>query len=73
MKVLELIGQLIDLHKAHGNIEVILQADQEGNSYDGIRGADYTFVDRDYQQTYDSQDDAEECGEVVKEVIVVYP
>lgn len=70
MKMLELIGQLIDLHKAHGNIPVILQSDQEGNYYESPRGAEFTYYDGD-ESTFDSADEAEENG--AKPVIVVYP
>lgn len=71
MKLLELIHQLIDLHKAHGNIEVILQSDQEGNGYQCPRGAEFTFVTPDFDATVDTQEEAVEYG--ARPCIVVYP
>jgi hypothetical protein len=68
MKVLELIQQLIDLHKAHGNIRVILQGDQEGNDYDTCRGAERTFYEDGC-----TTDCREEAGDDAQEVIVIYP
>lgn len=68
MKLLELIGQLIDLHKAHGNIPVILQSDQEGNYYEAVSGAERTFY-----EDGSTADCREEAGEDAQEVIVVYP
>ena len=68
MKLLELIGQLIDLHKAHGNIPVILQSDQEGNYYEYARGAERTFY-----EDGSTSDCREEAGEDAREVIVVFP
>lgn len=70
MKLLELIGQLIDLHKTHGNIQVILQADEEGNYYESPRGAEFTYYDGD-ESTFDNAEEAEENG--ARPVIVVYP
>lgn len=66
MKVLKLIQELIDLHKARGNIDVILQADHYG--YDDARGCEYTLYDGD-EGTYDCP---EEAPDDVREVIVVY-
>lgn len=68
MKILELIGQLIDLHKAHGNLTVILQGDQEGNYYEAIRGAERTFY-----EDGGTSDCREEASDDAQEVIVVYP
>lgn len=68
MKLLALIGQLIDLHKAHGNIPVILQGDQEGNYYSDVSGAERTFYEDD-----STADCREEAGEDAVEVIVIYP
>lgn len=68
MKLLELIGQLIDLHKAHGNLPVILQSDQEGNYYESLSGAERTFY-----EDGSTADSREEAGEDAQEVIVVYP
>lgn len=70
MKLLELIGQLIDLHKAHGNIQVILQADQEGNYYESPRGAEFTYYDGD-ESTFDNEEEAEEKG--ARPVVVIFP
>ena len=70
MKLLELIGELIDLHKKHGNIQVILQADEEGNYYESPRGAEFTYYDGD-ESTFDNAEEAEENG--ARPVIVVYP
>ncbi|UAV89911.1 hypothetical protein REC_41 [Pseudomonas phage REC] len=70
MKLLELLGQLIDLHKKHGNIQVILQADEEGNYYESPRGAEFTYYDGD-ESTFDNAEEAEENG--ARPVIVVYP
>lgn len=70
MRVLDLIGKLIDLHKEHGNIPVILQADEEGNYYESPRGAEFTFYDGD-ESTVDNRQEAEEGG--YREVIVIYP
>lgn len=69
MKLLELMGQLIDLHKAHGNIQVILQADQEGNYYESPRGAELTYYDG--ENTFDSEEEAEENG--ARSVVVIFP
>lgn len=71
MKLLDFIGQLIDLHKAHGNIDVILQGDQEGNMYDTPRGAELTYVCPDLENTFDCLEEAQEYG--ARPVIVVYP
>lgn len=68
MKLLDLIGQLTDLHKAHGNIPVILQGDQEGNYYSDAAGAERTFYEDDC-----TADCREEAGEDAAEVIVIYP
>lgn len=68
MKLLQLIQTLIDLHKAHGNIPVILQSDQEGNCYESVSGAERTFYEDD-----STTDCREEAGEYAQEVIVVYP
>jgi hypothetical protein len=70
MKLLELIGELIDLHKKHGNIQVILQADQEANYYKSPLGAELTYYDGD-ESTSDNAEEAEENG--ARPVIVVYP
>lgn len=70
MKLLELMGQLIDLHKAHGNIPVILQADQEGNYYENVHGAEFTYYDGD-ESTFDNAEEAEE--NLANAVIVIYP
>lgn len=68
MKLLDLIGQLIDLHKAHGNIPVIMQSDAEGNDYDTCRGAERCFY-----EDGSTADCREEAGEDAQEVIVIYP
>ena len=68
MKLLELIAQLTDLHKTHGNIPVILQSDQEGNYYESLSGAERTFYEDD-----STADCREEAGEYAQEVIVLYP
>lgn len=70
MTLLELIEQLVELQKAHGNIPVILQSDQEGNYYERPRGAELTYYDGD-QDTVDNLEEAEEGG--YRPVIVVYP
>lgn len=70
MKLLDLIGELVDLHKTHGNIHVILQADGEGNYYEPARGAEFTYYDGD-EGTYDDADEAHEYG--ARPYIVVYP
>lgn len=68
MKLLQLIQTLIDLHKVHGNIPVILQCDQEGNYYESVSGAERTFY-----EDGSTVDCREEAGEDAQEVIVVYP
>lgn len=73
MKASQLILKLSALIAEHGDLTVIGQADQEGNSYDTIRGADFTFVSEDLQATVDSLHEAEEYGEEFQPVIVVYP
>ncbi len=73
MKASQLMAQLATMIAEHGDLTVILQGDAEGNSYDLIRGADFTFVSEDLQSTVDSEHEAEEYGEEFSPVIVVYP
>lgn len=73
MKASQLVAQLEKMIEVHGDLTVIGQADQEGNSYDMIRGADFTYVSEDLQTTVDSEHEAEEYGEDFQPVIVVYP
>lgn len=73
MKASQLMAQLATMIAEHGDLTVIGQADQEGNSYDMIRGADFTYVSEDLQSTIDSLAEAEEYGEEFQPVIVVYP
>ena len=73
MKASQLIAQLSTMIAEHGDLTVIVQADQEGNSYDTARGADFTYVSEDLQSTVDSLHEAEEYGEEFQPVIVVYP
>lgn len=73
MKASQLIAQLSTLIAEHGDLTIIGQADQEGNSYDTIRGADFTYVSEDLESTVDSLMEAEEYGEEFQPVIVIYP
>jgi hypothetical protein len=73
MKASQLIAQLSTLIAEHGDLTIIGQADQEGNSYDMIRGADFTYVSEDLQSAVDSLEEAEEYSEEFQPVIVVYP
>lgn len=77
MKASQLMAQLATMIAEHGDLTVILQGDQEGNSYDTIRGADFTYVSDDLQTTVDSgteaEEYAEEYGQEFQPVIVVYP
>lgn len=70
MNLSKLIGNLQELLEEHGDINVILQADQEGNYYESLRGAEFTYYDGD-QDTVDDLEEAEEGG--YHPVIVVYP
>lgn len=77
MKLLELIGELIDLHKENGNIDVILQRDAEGNGYESVRGSTLVYQTHDADYVIDSVEEAythlgfEESE--IRPVIVVYP
>jgi hypothetical protein len=73
MKASQLIAQLSTLIAERGDLTVIGQADQEGNSYDTIRGADFTYISEDLQTTVDSLHETEEYGEEFSPVIVVFP
>lgn len=73
MKASQLIAQLSTLIAEHGDLTIIGQADQEGNSYDTIRGADFTYVSEDLESTVDSLMEAEEYSEEFSPVIVIYP
>lgn len=68
MKLAQLIYDLTKLYQKHGDIPVIMQADQEGNSYDTCRGAERTFYEDD-----STADCREEAGPDAQEVIVIYP
>jgi hypothetical protein len=68
MKINDLVAQLMELQMRYGNLTVILQADQEGNDYDTIRGAERTFY-----EDGSTSDCREEAGLDAQEVIVLYP
>ena len=77
MRASDLIEKLTKLIQEHGDLTLILQADAEGNYYDTIRGADFTFVSEDLQSTVDSEHEAEryteEYGEEFQPVFVIWP
>lgn len=74
MKASQLIAQLSTLIAEHGDLTIIGQADQEGNSYDTIRGADFTYVSEDFDSTVDTLVETQEYEDgYFQPVIVVYP
>lgn len=64
MNIDDLIKELQDIRQEHGNLKVIQQGDQEGNSYDLCRGADVTYLNEDEGCCYDT---SEEVGEAIEE------
>lgn len=70
MNLSKLIGKLQELLEEHGDINVILQADQEGNYYENVHGAEFTYYDGD-ESTFDNAEEAEE--NLANAVIVIYP
>lgn len=73
MKASQLIVQLSTLIAEHGDLTVIGQCDAEGNSYDKMRGADFTYVSKDLDCTVDSMHEAEEYPGTFIPAFVVYP
>ena len=70
MNLSKLIGNLQALLEEHGDINVILQGDDEGNYYESVRGVEFTYYDGD-ESTFDNAEDAAESG--AHAVVVVYP
>lgn len=74
MLVKELIASLQEILYEYGNIRVILQGDEEGNSYESPRGAEVAYVDEEMEYCYDSMATAIEDGnDEVETIVVIYP
>jgi hypothetical protein len=75
MKASRLIAQLSTMIAEHGDVDVILQTDQEGNGFERPSGAEVGYVTEDEDYCYSDwgsvEDDAMESN--VQKCIVVYP
>lgn len=73
ISALTMIANLQDLVERHGNFNILLQGDEEGNRYDFARGVELTHVSEDREMTVDTTEEAEEYGEEFTPVFVIYP
>ena len=68
-----MIAKLEELVEKHGNFNILLQGDVEGNRYDFARGVELTHVSEDREMTVDTEEEAEEYGDEFTAVFVIYP
>lgn len=73
IKARELIKQIDALVQEHGDFNILLQKDQEGNGYNFARGIDFTFVNEDLETTVDTFEETQEYSETFTPTFVIYP
>lgn len=76
MRASELTSRAEHVKLLSGDLPVLLQADDEGNSYTYAEGVGTCYVTDDLQTTFDNLAEAEEYGlyeEDLTQVLVIYP
>lgn len=57
-------------------LPLVLQSDGEGNGYEYARGVAEAYVTADLESTFDTLEEAKECGYAkkdLKRVLIIYP
>lgn len=72
----ELVASAFGRAREFGDMKVLLQADDESNSYSYASGVGTCYVTNDLQTTFDDLAEAEEYGlyeDDLTKVLVIYP
>ena len=74
MNISDMVKVLEKIKEQYGDLQIIQQADQEGNGYDWCRGAEVGYLTEDMEHCYSSEEDAvSDDQEEWEEVVVIYP